>query len=96
MTVHDVAKFLNEVHALDPIATQRLVVYRVPARKEVREHVAIQVDDSGRVGIIGLLNGMLARDNHELRLAAKFDDFGLVTSFVVAKYNGQEFVEYVE
>jgi hypothetical protein len=66
MTVEKAAEVLNELYALDPEAADRLFTVRVPCNAAAASHPSIVVrDDPGgyTVGLIGVLNGVLRRED---------------------------------
>jgi hypothetical protein len=51
---------------LDPRAMYDLIEARVPCNAAFAEHPTIQVTKDGKVGFVGLLNGILARSGVKL------------------------------
>ncbi len=73
---------LNEALAADPDALQSLVFHRVPCNAELADHRSIQVmedADGTRVGLLGVLNGVLgALPDGQGRLLAHAENGRLV------------------
>lgn len=53
---------LNEALAVDPIAVNQLMSYRVPCTDELAAHPSIQVNNEG-VSPLGLINGLFGVDD---------------------------------
>lgn len=66
MGVEATVAVLNELFALDPAGTARLVEARVPVNDAVADHPTVPVfptPDGCRLGILGVLNGILMRED---------------------------------
>lgn len=66
MTADKAAAVLNELFAADPGAADRLFKARVPCNEGVANHPTVvcrPTDGGHEVGILGVLNGILARDD---------------------------------
>ena len=65
ITFDEVLAFLNEITAVDHAAMQALIAARVPCNDALAEHPTVQVGADSpdgknpRVGLLGLLNGLL-------------------------------------
>lgn len=84
IAVKDVIAMLNEIHQLDPELTTNMVLHRFPCNEGVKNHKTVQAHCYGdasvenpKVGIVGLLNGILGIDsNHFGPVAANFEKDG--------------------
>jgi len=84
IVVKDVIAMLNEIQQLDPELMTNMVLHRFPCKTEIRDHKAVQAHchgdaslDNPKVGLIGLLNGLIGIDrNHFGAIAAEFKNRG--------------------
>lgn len=67
-----VVGFLNEVLLMDERAIWALFLHRVPCNQHVIDHPTVQVAEDGTLGLLGLLNGLFARNGQAI--AAEYDD----------------------
>lgn len=89
-------RVLNEAVELDKAALHKLIEFRVRCSKALADHPMIQVRttqesnntgaamlvDVHRVGLLGILNGILGVDEFEQAyLAGNYDDEGKLTNF---------------
>lgn len=89
-------RVLNEAVELDKSALHKLIEFRVRCNKALADHPMIQVRttqesnntgaatlvDVHRVGLLGILNGILGVDEFEQAyLAGNYDDEGKLTNF---------------
>lgn len=84
LDVHAAAEFLNQFLEMAPQTCQALVDHRVPMDPGLEEHPSIVVNDADgvlTVGLLGVINGMAAREDR--RVGAAYDDTGRLTGFVV-------------
>jgi len=66
MSAETAVAVLNELFALDPDGTRRLVDARVPCNRGVADHPTVICGPTGdgfEVGLIGVLNGILGRED---------------------------------
>lgn len=88
ISVKDVINILNEVVEKDPEAANSLFGHRVECNKKIADHPTIQVsmyppDNTPKIGIIGILNGMFGIQKDGFgALAAEVDDNGKIIQFV--------------
>lgn len=73
-------KVLNDAFKLDPKAMQALVELRIPCNQALCDHPTIQVTNDGKVGLVGIINGIL-EELTKLRLGFEHVD-GKLTGFV--------------
>lgn len=75
---------MNQFFKADPEGCTKLVDHRVKTTQAVCEHKTIQVSqvgDSPKVGVLGIINGILEAHCGE-RLAGIFDDNGKLSGFI--------------
>lgn len=85
MGVETVVNVLNQLFELDPAAADQLVEARVPCNDDVVDHPTISVAGdygSGRVGLLGVLNGILMREDPSGSGVASVRDGGVLLGFV--------------
>lgn len=90
MFADKVVEVLNELHRLDPVATDRLFNARVRCNDAVADHPNLLVasDAMGwRIGIMGVLNGILAREDSCGSGVAAVLDNGVVVGFQTVNLN---------
>lgn len=93
---HDFVRVLNSAATLDKDAMHALAEHRVPCNSELAQHPTIQVRtkkvsnstgacsfvDSHKVGMLGILNGILGMDEFgNAYIAAWYDANGKLTQF---------------
>jgi hypothetical protein len=80
ITAQSIVDLLNSMYANDPVATHALCINRVPCSQTLADHPTVIVDElgfkTGRwvVGLLGVLNGLLADDPD--KVAMMFEDNG--------------------
>ena len=89
-----IVAFLNELNAIDPKATTLLFSHRVECNRALADHPTVQVGgdtpDDRRVGMIGILNGLVgAREDQWGVVAMEVEDDGRITRFVKLPTNGK-------
>jgi len=57
--LESVLRTLNEAVQADEHAITMLSEHRVPASYELQEHPTIQVDQYGKIGLVGIINGIV-------------------------------------
>jgi hypothetical protein len=72
---------LNEALACDQAAVSALVEHRVLCNDVLAEHPDIPLDGNGRVGLLGLLNGVAFREGEVIEALYSEDDLDTVTGF---------------
>lgn len=76
---------LNSIVAADSDAVKLLIESRVPCNDELADHPTCQVgqdDNCNTVGLLGILNGILAKDSNGWGyLCAELDDNGKLIRF---------------
>ena len=95
---HDFIRMLNGAMELDADALHALAEFRVPCNAQLAAHPTIQVrtekvsSTSGaatfteqyKVGLLGILNGILGVDEHkQAYLAGDYDNSGKLRKFIV-------------
>ena len=68
---------LRELFAIDQVATTKLLEARVFCSSEIEKHPGITCVEEGgllKVGLLGVLNGVLHKVSPKKRLAAVYDD----------------------
>ncbi len=74
MTPSQVVDFLNDMLRTDPEAISALFNHREPCNSLMIDHPYVMAqlgrDNVARVGVLGLLNGMIGQENNRLNFAA--------------------------
>lgn len=87
------AAFLNGLLEVDRHAVTELIEHRVKCNHRMKTHPTVQVvvdQDIPRVGMLGILNGMLGIDESGTGpLVARFDDDGKLVEFFVRERTGE-------
>lgn len=73
LTSEKVIEILSEAIVLDKEAVNRLFSYRTECNDSLANHPTIAVSEDSKVGLIGLLNGVLV-DSGEPRIAIVSDN----------------------
>lgn len=77
---------LNEALAADPATISALVDFRIPCNQKLADHPTIQVagpEDKPRVGLLGIINGMVSRQTGH-KVAAAFDENNKLLGFQIS------------
>lgn len=81
-----VITLLNELVEIDRDAIEKLVNYRVACNRKLGEHPTVQVgieDDVHRVGLVGILNGVVGVDDYlNGAVAVEYGKDGKLVRFV--------------
>jgi hypothetical protein len=86
ITPKNVCDLLNEMLELDYSCTEKLIEHRVPCNGKIADHASIQVqqfktDNSPKVGLIGVLNGMFGVRKDGMGAICYEIDFGKIVRF---------------
>ena len=79
--IDEIVDYLNELFKIDPTAIEHLLDSRVLCNKKLAEHPTCQVarnttDGRDRVGILGVINGMLGISEKGMgTIVAYFDNY---------------------
>lgn len=79
--VEQLAIALNEAARLDPAAVGDLIQQRVPCNSDMCAHPGVPVSPEGEIGLMGLLNGALAKMGCMHRLAVEIGARGKLIEF---------------